>query len=356
MKSSGEYSAFISYASDDREKAEGICTNLEAQGFVCWIAPRDVRAGREYADEIIRGLERSAAVVLVLSEAANTSVFVRREVERAVSKQKPVFPVRIEDVTPSPGLELFISGTHWIDAWTGRWDDHMTRLARDLGDASAVPPAPDISAGRRSLPGRRSFPLAYAAGAALVVVLSGMAIWWFSGGPPQQAEMPLRPRSAPAAVQNSRAPGGQQERGQVQVPASEPVNPAPPTRSTQTRRTPEPDNERTVSEVRPAGRPAVAAADPTPAALEASRALNALRDDYDDLSSRGEAIDETLNRLWEDMKPLSPRVDMVTHQRSLKTNLTRSRDALAQQDAAAARRYLGIARADLEALEQFLNR
>src|ERR671914_1230780 len=115
MKSSGEYSAFISYASDDREKAEAICTSLEAQGFVCWIAPRDVRAGREYGDEIIRGLERSAAVVLVLSEAANTSVFVRREVERAISKQKPVFPVRIEDVTPSPGLELFISGTHWID-------------------------------------------------------------------------------------------------------------------------------------------------------------------------------------------------------------------------------------------------
>src|SRR5688500_20345617 len=102
----GEYSAFISFATEDREKAEAICDSLERRGFVCWIAPRDVRSGREYADEIIGGIERSACVVLVLSAAANASVFVDREIERAFSKKKPVFPVRIEEVAPSPSLEL----------------------------------------------------------------------------------------------------------------------------------------------------------------------------------------------------------------------------------------------------------
>ena len=84
--------------------------------------------------------------------------------------------------------------------------------------------------------------------------------------------------------------------------------------------------------------------------------MNALRDDYDDLSLRGGVIDDALNQLWEEMKPNSPRLDMVTHQRSLRTNLTRSKDALADRDAAGARRYLESARADLAALEQFLNR
>ena len=84
--------------------------------------------------------------------------------------------------------------------------------------------------------------------------------------------------------------------------------------------------------------------------------MNALRDDFDGLSIRGGAIDDTLNQLWEDMKPASPRVDMATRQRSLKTNLARSKDALAEKDAAGARRYLENARADLEALERFLNR
>ena len=39
-------------------------------------------------------------------------------------------------------------------------------------------------------------------------------------------------------------------------------------------------------------------------------------------------IDDALNQLWEEMKPNSPRLDMTTRQRSLRTNLTRSRDAL----------------------------
>jgi hypothetical protein len=56
------------------------------------------------------------------------------------------------------------------------------------------------------------------------------------------------------------------------------------------------------------------------------------------------------------MKPNSPRLDMVTHQRSLRTSLTRSKDALADMNADAARRYLDAARADLAALEEFLNR
>src|SRR5688500_3593468 len=101
-ESSGDYSAFISFASENREKAEAICDSLERRGLGCWIAPWAHRAGREYADEIIGGIERSASVVLVLSEAANASVFVHREIERAFSKQKSIFPVRIEEVTPSP--------------------------------------------------------------------------------------------------------------------------------------------------------------------------------------------------------------------------------------------------------------
>jgi hypothetical protein len=100
------------------------------------MAPRDLRAGREYGDEIIRGIEMSRSLVLVLSEAANESVFVRREVERAVSKRKPIFPIRLEEIVPSPSLELFVSATHWIDAWSGRLVDHVDLLARELASES----------------------------------------------------------------------------------------------------------------------------------------------------------------------------------------------------------------------------
>jgi hypothetical protein len=114
-------SVFICHAAEDREAAEKIRQLLEGAGFRCWIAPRDVRPGRDYATEIIDGIEISRSLVLVLSQRANGSTFVRAEVERAYSKGKPVIPVRIEDVQPSRSLELFISTQDWIDARNGEF-------------------------------------------------------------------------------------------------------------------------------------------------------------------------------------------------------------------------------------------
>lgn len=167
------YSAFISYASADRDKAEAICQSLESRGFRCWIAPRDLRAGREYGEEIIYGIGSSRCLVLVLSESANESTFVRREVERAVSKRKPVFPVRIEEVMPSPGLELFVSTTHWIDAWSGPLSGHVERLARDMNDESVVAQARQNSA---RVVRRRQLPRWIASAGAILLIAAVVAL------------------------------------------------------------------------------------------------------------------------------------------------------------------------------------
>lgn len=77
---------FVSYASPDREAALKIAAFLEGEGVSCWIAPRDVPPGMEYGAAIIHGIETSRALALILSEHSNDSHFVRKEVERAVSK------------------------------------------------------------------------------------------------------------------------------------------------------------------------------------------------------------------------------------------------------------------------------
>jgi hypothetical protein len=126
------YSAFISHASEDRNVADKVCQQLESAGFRCWIAPRDLRPGQDYAQEIVRGIELSKCLVLILSKSANESKFVSAEVERAYSKGKPVFPLRVEEVLPSRSLELFVSTKHWIDAWHGDLSQHAARLAKEL--------------------------------------------------------------------------------------------------------------------------------------------------------------------------------------------------------------------------------
>ncbi len=56
---------FVSYASGDAAVAKSIVENLEQHGLKCWVAPRDVKPGSEYADAIVGAINEARAVVLV---------------------------------------------------------------------------------------------------------------------------------------------------------------------------------------------------------------------------------------------------------------------------------------------------
>jgi TolB-like protein len=107
---------FISYASQDVAIADKICAALEAAGILCWIAPRDVHAGKSYAAAIVEAINSCRMLLLVLSHSAIDSPHVLREVERASSKRRPVLSVRMDDVKLPPDLEYFLSANQWLDA------------------------------------------------------------------------------------------------------------------------------------------------------------------------------------------------------------------------------------------------
>jgi TIR domain len=181
-KQDASFSAFISHAKADEKKAQAIADGLEARGFKCWTAPRDVRPGRTYSGEIIKGIENARSLILVLSSASNESAFVAREVERAVSKNKPVFPIRVENVLPGPYLELFVSSTQWIDAWSGRLSSHVARLAGLLTEEEGREPAPAI-ADRSGAKPRRIPRWAWPAGVGAAVLLAGAVVFWQARDP-----------------------------------------------------------------------------------------------------------------------------------------------------------------------------
>lgn len=171
------FAAFISHAKADAKKARAIAEGLEARGFRCWIAPRDVKAGRTYGDEIIRGIESAKVFILVLSKASNESAFVAREVERAVSKKKPLLAVRIADVEPGPALELFVASTQWIDAFPGRLAPSIDRLAERLAEEEGIePPAAENESRPPDKLPKWSLPAA-AALSVLVLLGAGIALW-----------------------------------------------------------------------------------------------------------------------------------------------------------------------------------
>lgn len=99
---------FISHSSHDFAMAKDICELLEENEYKCFLAPRDIRSGHEYAEEIMNGIESSELMLLLLSEKANQSPHVLREVERAVSKCIPIIVCKLEEVDLSKSMEYFL--------------------------------------------------------------------------------------------------------------------------------------------------------------------------------------------------------------------------------------------------------
>lgn len=106
---------FISHSSRDAESAEKVCGLLENAGHTCFIAPRDIPCGREYAQEIMLGVERSQAVLCMLSASSNSSPHVLREIEHAVSRSIPIVVYKLEEVELTKSMEYFLMAHQWMN-------------------------------------------------------------------------------------------------------------------------------------------------------------------------------------------------------------------------------------------------
>lgn len=126
---------FLSYSQPDRNVALALVQRVEARGISVWIAPRDVSPAADWAEEIINAISGASLMLLIFSGSSNDSGQVRREVERAVHKQVPILPFRIENVQPSKSLEYFLSTQHWMDAFPPPLEPHVDRLCDYLADA-----------------------------------------------------------------------------------------------------------------------------------------------------------------------------------------------------------------------------
>jgi hypothetical protein len=141
---------FVSYCTkSDRDAAYDLVAHLESRGIECWIAPRDVQGGMEWAAEIVNAITVAKVMVLIFSASANNSPQVRREVMLAVHRGVRVVPFRIEDIAPAASLEYFLGGNQWLDAFPPPLEPHYARLIVCLNTLLATPTNP---ASRRDTP------------------------------------------------------------------------------------------------------------------------------------------------------------------------------------------------------------
>lgn len=129
---------FVSHSSDNRELANELAGFIEGRGVKVWIAPRDVPPGKDYSEQLQLAIESCAAFVVLVTDMANKSPYVRAETEMAFSSHKPIFPIRTSDIKPAPGLAFFLKIRHWTDAFGAGKSQSLERLIQELQAVTAA--------------------------------------------------------------------------------------------------------------------------------------------------------------------------------------------------------------------------
>lgn len=130
---------FISYSTKDAAIANQVLENLEKNQLPCFMAPRDIRSGYVYAEEIMYGIDACDMVVLILTENSNQSAHVLREIERAVSIGKPILTYRVKDnVKLTRAMEYFLMSNQWLDRPTNGDDSVLVSAINGVPVAASV--------------------------------------------------------------------------------------------------------------------------------------------------------------------------------------------------------------------------
>lgn len=140
-----EHDVFISYSTKNKEAAQAICHVLEQNEIRCWMAPRNIPPGQDYGDVIEDAIKDCKSVVVLFSETAAQSQYVKSEINIAFEEQKTIIPFRLDE-TPLKGQNrLILNKTHWIDAYPDyktKFNDLVAAVALSVG--REMPKEPEI--------------------------------------------------------------------------------------------------------------------------------------------------------------------------------------------------------------------
>lgn len=126
-----KYEVFISYSSQDREKAFDLLEKLEKSGISCWIDKKRIY-GRHFPEEIAIAIENCKVLILLESGSSFRSEWVLCEVDLAREFGITIFPLRLEPVDIPINFRLQLAGLHHIDLFDGNPDEALERIIKGL--------------------------------------------------------------------------------------------------------------------------------------------------------------------------------------------------------------------------------
>ncbi len=131
----GPYS-FISYAHADKVKVYKTIREFKTKGINVWYDEGIPPAG-EWVDELAQAIKKSSAFVVFVSHRSADSRYVRMEVQYALSEQKEILTIFLEDTKLPPGLSLCLQQFQSISVSEKNWMESACKALLQRQDAVA---------------------------------------------------------------------------------------------------------------------------------------------------------------------------------------------------------------------------
>ncbi len=114
---------FLSHSTIDSELANFICESFERRGLSCWIAPRNIRPGEDWASSITNAIAEADVFFILYSKHSIKSSQCAKEIGIADRKKKYIIPYKIDDTEPEGAFDYYLTGCQWfiIDPSTGEY-------------------------------------------------------------------------------------------------------------------------------------------------------------------------------------------------------------------------------------------
>ena len=120
---------FISHSSKDSGIADKVVAYFEERGLSCWMAPRDIVPGTEWAAAITTAITASKVFLIIYTENSAESSQVVREINLAETKPGVfVVPYKTDETPLKGSFEYYLTGAHFIAADYAKQDYKLEEL------------------------------------------------------------------------------------------------------------------------------------------------------------------------------------------------------------------------------------
>lgn len=121
-KSEKQQYVFVSYSSRDYSLVQEIVEIFRENNISIWMAPESIPVGSDYTESIYDAINNCSAFLLLLTDNSQSSKWVPKEMDLAITLDKVIFPVHLDRSKIKNNIYFRLTNSQVIEAYDKRND------------------------------------------------------------------------------------------------------------------------------------------------------------------------------------------------------------------------------------------